>query len=812
MSLRVEISGSAISLREDSLSISDVIEERSTASFDVLDLTSSEAIVKGNPVEIYNESDELIFAGFVEIAEKQEISRDAGLVYTIQCVDNHYLADKRIAAGSYLNQTAGYIVDDLFDAYLAPEGVTIGEIQDGIIILETIVNYVRLSEVFNALAEKCGFIWYISYDKKLYFIKRSTNVAPWELDSAYTTYESVKLTQKNPQYRNTQFVRGGWATTSTQTEHKTGDGVLKSVTTGFPIIEAPTISAGGVAKTVGIKGLDSGKDYYWSKGDSIILAEVAPAVGVDVVISYKGQYRIVVRSDNPAEIVTRQAIEGGTGIVEETDIDTETNTMEAAFESANGKLTKYCKDGRQLTFRTSRAGLRSGQFLTVNLPNLGLMDTELLIESMDITLENGYLYYSVTAIEGPEQGSWAKIFKLITLEKVAIDKINIGEEGTLVITSATNEGVGLHETVTEAVAPVLNLQVAANNQNYCISYESAAWSSETKMYAGVQSITKTKMGCGFYFPSVTIPAGATIIRAYLSIRAYAANDGVIVNTKITGNKESVPAVFSSVANYQARRGTIVGGADDTKITTAQVNWDGLEDWTADVWYQSPDITTVIQELVSAHAPTAEPLVLFWDDHNNRSTAMTISLRNSNTEANVFDCQAGFLSGATFMSANGFIPPVSYLVTSVKVKVKKGAVGGGYPATLYAEIRTVIEEDTDTPSDTVLCSGSIAISGLTSSYVEYEITMGTPEWVYSGTHYDLVLRTSAGDGVVDVWFTENSTPCSGNMWGLMGEYWITPFDYEMYFKIYGDQTPIERTGYSYGYGASSAAKLQIAYLT
>ena len=98
MSLRVEISGSAISLREDSLSISDVIEERSTASFDVLDLTSSEAIVKGNPVEIYNESDELIFAGFVEIAEKQEISRDAGLVYTIQCVDNHYLADKRIAA------------------------------------------------------------------------------------------------------------------------------------------------------------------------------------------------------------------------------------------------------------------------------------------------------------------------------------------------------------------------------------------------------------------------------------------------------------------------------------------------------------------------------------------------------------------------------------------------------------------------------------------------------------------------------------------------------------------------------------------
>jgi hypothetical protein len=72
--------------------------------------------------------------------------------------------------------------------------------------------------------------------------------------------------------------------------------------------------------------------------------------------------------------------------------------------------------------------------------------------------------------------------------------------------------------------------------------------------------------------------------------------------------------------YQTRRGTVVGGANNNNITSAQVNWDNIPTWSSNTWYNSPDISSVIQELVNAHAPNNEALAFFWDDHEARSGA------------------------------------------------------------------------------------------------------------------------------------------------------------------------------------------------
>ncbi len=452
--LTVTIGGNSVTIVKNSLSIDKRIEERSTASFSIIDLDSSQEYIKGQVVEIYDEdSTDDEFTGFIDTPESQRLGKTSGVVWTITCVVNTYLADKRIAAESYESQTAGYIVDDLFDKYLAAEGVTIGAIQTGPTITQAVINYVRVSDAFDALGEKAGFIWYIDEDCKLYFIDRITYTAPWTATSDDMLPDPrPRLSGGNPLYRNRQYIRGGKAVTDLQTENRTGDGETKSFALGFPLAQEPTITVDSVTQTVGIKGVETGKDVYWNKGDNTIYFDTAPANTKAIVIQYYGQYNIIAISTDNAEIATRQAIEGGTGYVDDISDEMDNDTAEAAFQSAAAKLQEYCRDAQQFTYSTRRYGLKPGQLQTVNYPLLGLSSVQMLIESVRITQESDEPIYTITAVVGPKIGSWAKYFKTLSRDrKIIVDKLSVGEDSILIILVQESETTGLSEAVTETV-------------------------------------------------------------------------------------------------------------------------------------------------------------------------------------------------------------------------------------------------------------------------------------------------------------------------------------------------------------------------
>jgi len=111
------------------------------------------------------------------------------------------------------------------------------------------------------------------------------------------------------------------------------------------------------------------------------------------------------------------------------------------------------------------------------------------------------------------------------------------------------------------------------------------------------------------FLNVTIPKNATIDTAYLTLRAYATRTGTTVNSKIRGEAADNPVTFSTLADYQGR-----------PKTTAVVNWNAIPAWTLDTDYNSPEIKTIIQELVNrAGWVSGNALVIFWDDHDDLST-------------------------------------------------------------------------------------------------------------------------------------------------------------------------------------------------
>ncbi len=176
--------------------------------------------------------------------------------------------------------------------------------------------------------------------------------------------------------------------------------------------------------------------------------------------------------------------------------------------------------------------------------------------------------------------------------------------------------------------PTIEVSVAASADD-CIFYENStpAWVislTSAYVYFGRTSGVE-KQGSGLRFLAATIPADylvpatAIIDASYFVLKARGAFSATTVNAVITGNKEASPAAWGTVANYQSRRGTIVGGADDSKITTAHTHWDSVGVWTDNNTYQSPDFSPVVQEMVDDLGELVNA-AFFIDDHAATSSA------------------------------------------------------------------------------------------------------------------------------------------------------------------------------------------------
>jgi len=318
------------------LEVEDAVGQRSVARFHATDLEGSLAsvIVPGATVEVRLDGS-AVFGGTVDRVKRQRVAMGAAeQVLAVDCADWHQLCDRRIVAEGYASMTAGAIVRALLAAYLAAEGVTEGAIQDGPSVAEAVFNYVPLTRALDALAVQAGFAWWIGPDKRLHFVDRATYSAPWPLEPG-RKFGNLRINAGRQGYRNRQYVRAGKDLTDPQTESFKGDGARRTFTTGYPIAQVPTVKVNAITKTVGIKGIDTGKDWYWNKGDPVITQDegATPLTASDTLeVTYRGWYDVVVLVTDEAEITLRQALEGGTGWYEVTDDEPYLSSATAAIQ------------------------------------------------------------------------------------------------------------------------------------------------------------------------------------------------------------------------------------------------------------------------------------------------------------------------------------------------------------------------------------------------------------------------------------------------------------------------------------------------
>jgi len=463
--IEIDVSEVQITRAKNSLRIHRVLGERAIADFTIYDEDGTGSYVEGEPVRVIKNFFppflHMLFAGYISAIEHVRVPNTAIINHGVSCVGNAYLADKNLAAEAYEAKTAGFITDDLLTTYLVAEGVTERDIQAGVTIDKTIINYAKVTEALDSLAERSGYIWEIDMFKRLYFGLRYVEDAPFDVDSDIIKRGTLLVRDASPLYRNRQFIRAGKGETASQTETSDGDGDKTSFPMGYPLATAPTVTVNAVGQSVGIKGVSVGSDVYWSKGDEVLIFASAPGNGLQVVVTYIGLYDIIVMAEDAAAITARAAIEGGSGVVAVMDDEPITNTRDAALTVARSKLAKYVEQGRAVEWSLYDYGLEPGQLVVVDLPENNLNNAELLVETLDISeIAPDTPLYSIRALRGPEMKDWSRFFQRLSKQKAdVLDQLAIGSESVLIVLQTMPEGI------TATVVP--GAAVATGPEYYC---------------------------------------------------------------------------------------------------------------------------------------------------------------------------------------------------------------------------------------------------------------------------------------------------------------------------------------------------------
>ncbi|WP_408954727.1 hypothetical protein [Natroniella sp. ANB-PHB2] len=416
MSLKIYVAGEDYSkyLNAETLVMNDDLDSINTCNFE-MDIPINKIPVIGQQVLIVDSNGSHYNGSIEEVVDEEKYGNGNWFECRVECVDNNKIANRRTIAAVYEGKRAGLIVKELWEEKLKEEGVELGTIEDGPTITKAVFNYITVEQALDEICDITGYIWYIDYDKKLYFYSRGTNLAPFSLTDDTDNFNTLQRRRTREDYRNKQYTRGGKSTTNPLTvTFEDLDNSQRSFTLPHELARQPEIYLNGVQQSVGVRDVDSDRDFYWQKNNRNINQDLnGPTLGEgDVVeITYVGYFPIMTVATLDNSINQRRDVESGTGIYEAVEDDRSIDQLEQSEEKTLGLLRKHGKIPNVINFTTDRPGLRAGQLIPIRLSRYGLDDRFLIrnVEAFDI---NGqFVRYQVEVLDGQSLGGWKKFFK-----------------------------------------------------------------------------------------------------------------------------------------------------------------------------------------------------------------------------------------------------------------------------------------------------------------------------------------------------------------------------------------------------------------
>ena len=152
-------------------------------------------------------------------------------------------------------------------------------------------------------------------------------------------------------------------------------------------------------------------------------------------------------------------------------------------------------------------------------------------------------------------------------------------------------------------------RVAASADDCSLYWDGAEWSFSlvvVNLNIGYNTAILNKAGFGARFLALNIARYSHICSAVMRVRASASNALNDVKSYLYCEKSGTPSTFSTLVDYQGRT-----------HTTAKTAYDVIEAFVNNSDYNSVDFATSVQEVSDSY--TISNLVVFWEDHDNRST-------------------------------------------------------------------------------------------------------------------------------------------------------------------------------------------------
>jgi len=391
----------------------------------------------------------LLFSGTVQERDVTFISegRSDYTVIDVKAVDWNEIADRHTVAEIYENLTAGAIVRAIVTTYLAGDGITIGDVQDGPLVVGIKFDYASAASCFDTLSQQTGYHWRIDAHKALSFFARTTTPAPFTLTTSNAVFRKLKSSRTRNQYRNVQYVAGGHGVTDLRAESFRGDGVLQSFNVQYRVNAVPTITLNGAPQTVGIRGVDEGTQWLWNVGETAIGQNGGiPLSAADrLTVSYQGQWDLTYVVKDTAAILERQSVQGGSGEYAQLEQDTSLDGLENVQDKAVSLLRRFGSIDDTADFETDVPGLAVGQLLTMNVPELGLVGDFLVTHLETKSLLPETRRFTVSATTGELKGTWQDFFTRIIAKN---QPITLQDNAPLNVALALASPCGVSDSVT----------------------------------------------------------------------------------------------------------------------------------------------------------------------------------------------------------------------------------------------------------------------------------------------------------------------------------------------------------------------------
>ena len=240
-------------------------------------------------------------------------------------------------------------------------------------------------------------------------------------------------------------------------------------------------------------------------------------------------------------------------------------------------------------------------------------------------------------------------------------------------------------TATGCVNGRLAYQVSSNSNNAeerSDGYQSTG--SELTFHSSSNSYIGTR------FNNVNVPQGATITNAYLEFTAYQTNTGSGASMTISAANVANSESFSNYRRYMLR--------DMPK--TAGVNWSNIPAFYKNNVYQSPSVTSIVQQIVNRGDWVPNNSMTFiYSNFSNKRGAYTYRGRPSGSAVLVIEYQGNAVPGTTATVRQHLVSQVDDLSASGYTPI----VDTLYEATQYYGGRDVyygLERGTSSVSSTV----------------------------------------------------------------------------------------------------------------